>query len=126
MNKDEVIKRLQELNYPLNEYWLVAGGAMVLYGLRDNTSDIDLGCTKALADKLENDGFATSILEDGTRRISVAEDIEIFEEWLFDQTEIREGIPTISLKGLLEMKKSLGREKDQRDIRLIEKALQTK
>lgn len=124
MNKEEVVKRLQELNYPISEYWLVAGAAMVLYGLRENTSDIDLGCTKVLADQLEKHGFSTSILEDGSRRISVAEDIEIFEDWLFDKIEIREDIPIISLKGLLEMKKSLGREKDQQDIRLIEKALQ--
>ena len=124
MNKEEVVKRLQELNYPISEYWLVAGGAMVLYGLRENTSDIDLGCTKVLADQLEKHGFSTSILEYGSRRISVAEDIEIFEDWLFDKIEIRQDIPIISLKGLLEMKKSLGRETDQQDIRLIEKPLQ--
>ncbi len=124
MIKSEVIKRLQELNYAIDEYWVVAGGAMVLYDLRENTNDIDLGCTKALADKLEKCGYATSFLPDGTRRISVAEDIEIFEKWLFDKVEIRDGIPIISLKGLLEMKKSLGREKDRKDIQLIEQALQ--
>ena len=32
-------------------------------------------------------------------------------------------IPVISLKGLLEMKKSLGREKDLEDIKLIEKKM---
>lgn len=124
MTKSEVIKRLQELNYATDEYWLVAGGAMVLYDLRESTNDIDLGCTKALADELEKCGYATSLLPDGTRRISVAEDIEIFEKWLFDKVEIRDGIPIISLKGLLEMKKSLGREKDRKDIQLIEQALQ--
>ena len=124
MTKSEVIKRLQELNYATDEYWLVAGGAMVLYDLRENTNDIDLGCTKVLADELEKCGYATSLLPDGTRRISVAENIEIYEKWLFDKVEIRDGIPIISLKGLLEMKKSLGREKDRKDIQLIEQALQ--
>ena len=123
MTKEEVINRIMKLNFDSDEYWLVAGGAMVLYGLRENTNDIDLGCTQALADRLERCGYATSILPDGTRRISVAEDIEIFENWIFDKIEMREGISVISLKGLLEMKKSLGREKDRQDIELIEQAL---
>ena len=76
-----------------------------------------------LADTLENKGYLTALLSDGTRRISVADDVEIFEEWLFDKIEIRCGVPVISLKGLLEMKKGLGREKDIEDIKLIEEVL---
>ena len=53
----------------------------------------------------------------------MADDVEIFEEWLFDKIEIRYGVPVISLKGLLEMKKGLGREKDIEDIKLIEEML---
>ena len=95
----------------------------MLYGLRDATSDIDLGCSKSLADMLENNGLSTTKLSDGTRKITIANDIEIFEDWIFDKAEIREGISVISLKGLLEMKKSLGREKDLKDIELIEATL---
>lgn len=123
MTKSEIINRLLQLNFVSNEYWLITGGAMVLYDLRDTTRDIDLGCSTALADTLESYGYATTLLPDGTRKIYIAEDIEIFEEWIFDRVDIREGIPVISLKGLLEMKKSLGREKDLEDIKLIEKKL---
>ena len=123
MTKPEIINRLLQLNFESNEYWLITGGAMVLYDLRDTTRDIDLGCSTALADTLESCGYATTLLPDGTRKIYIAEDIEIFEEWIFDRVDIREGIPVISLKGLLEMKKSLGREKDLEDIKLIEKKL---
>lgn len=123
MIKADIIKRITELNYPANDYWLITGGAMVLYGLRDATNDIDLGCSKSLADMLEKNGFTTTRLSDGTRKITIADDIEIFEDWIFDKAEIREGISDISLKGLLEMKKSLGREKDLKDIELIEATL---
>ena len=123
MIKADIIKRITELNYPANDYWLITGGAMVLYGLRDATSDIDLGCSKSLADMLENNGFPTTKLSDGTRKITISDDIEIFEDWIFDKAEIGEGISVISLKGLLEMKKSLGREKDLKDIELIEATL---
>ena len=120
MVKEDIIKRLMDLNFPITDYWLITGGAMVLYGLRDATNDIDLGCSKSLADMLEKNGFTTTRLSDGTRKITIADDIEIFEDWIFDKAEIREGISVISLKGLLEMKKSLGREKDLKDIELIE------
>ena len=40
-----------------------------------------------------------------------------------DKVEILDEIPVISLKGLLEMKKSLNREKDYEDIKLIEQKL---
>lgn len=123
MTKSEIIARLKQLNYARGEYWVVAGSAMVLHGLRDTTHDIDLGCTKALADALENDGCKTVVLDDGTRKISAAEDIEIFENWLFDDIIVIDGVPVISLSGLLEMKKQLGRAKDIEDIKLIEAAL---
>lgn len=126
MIKEDIIKRLLELNYPPSEYWLITGGAMVLYGIKETTNDIDLGCSKFLADKLEAEGYLTTLLNDGTRRISIAEDVEIFEEWLFDKIEMRDGVPVISLNGLLEMKKGLGREKDIVDIKLIEAVLRGK
>ncbi len=123
MTKLDIIERLKLLNYARSEYWVVAGSAMVLHGLKDTANDIDLGCTKCLADALESGGCRTLVLDDGTRKISVAEDVEIFEGWLFDNVVIIEGIPVISLNGLLEMKKRLGREKDIEDIKLIEEAL---
>ena len=92
---------------------------MVLYGLREQTSDIDLGCTSELADYLQEKGFPTKQLPDGTRKIVVAEDVEIFENWLEDRVERFEGVSVISIQGLIGMKRALGREKDFRDIQLI-------
>lgn len=90
-----------------------------MYGLREQTSDIDLGCTSDLADLLQQEGFPVERMEDATRKIVVAEDVEIFENWLEDKVERFEGVPVISIQGLIEMKRALGREKDFRDIQLI-------
>ncbi len=121
MKKDEIIKRLRELPYDPAGYWVITGGAMVLYGFRDETGDIDLGCTKELADRLEKDGLLTDRYEDGRREFHIGEEIEIFEDWLCDKVGSVEGVPVISVRGLIEMKRSLGREKDLRDIELINK-----
>ena len=120
MNKNDIIRRLEDLNFDKTQYWVLAGSAMVMHGVREETADIDLGCSKSFADELEKQGYLTTIMEDGTRRITVAGDVEIFEDWIFDEVVFVENFPVISIKGLIEMKKSLGREKDLRDIELIE------
>ena len=119
--KLSLLRRLRKLPFSEKEYWVVAGGAMVLHGFRPQTRDIDLGCTALLADKLERQGYAVSYCEDGTRKILYSENIEIFENWSEDTVEIIDGVPVVSIDGLIEMKKKLGREKDLEDIALIEK-----
>lgn len=119
LDKKQIIARLEELHLDDTKYWLITGGAMVLYGLREQTSDIDLGCTSDLADLLQQEGFPVERMPDATRKIVVAEDVEIFENWLEDKVERFEGVPVISIQGLIEMKRALGREKDFRDIQLI-------
>ena len=124
-DKQSLPQRLKELSFPEKEYWVVAGGAMVLHGLRPQTHDIDLGCSTLLADKLEQQGYCVSHCEDGTRKIVYSEDIEIFENWIEDKVEIINGVPVVSVDGLIQMKRKLGRDKDLADIALIEKARKT-
>lgn len=68
-----LLQRLRELPFPEKEYWVVAGGAMVLHGFRQQTRDIDLGGSTRLADQLERQGYAVSRCEDGTRKIIYSE-----------------------------------------------------
>ena len=119
MNKAEMTAKLKAFPYDPAEYWVITGGAMVLYGIREETADMDLGCTTALAERLEQEGYLYKVTSDGNRWFKIGEDIEVFENWLYDTTEQICGIPVISLQGLIEMKKQIGREKDFRDIRLI-------
>lgn len=123
MNKVELLARLKQLDLDPQEYWLIAGSAMVMYGFRKETADIDMGCSKDLADQLEKQGYPVSEGWAGKRKIILAEDVEIFEDWLYDKVEMVDAIPVLSVKGLIEMKHILGREKDMRDIQLIENAL---
>lgn len=119
MDKKQLVEKMRSLPFNKSDYWLAAGGAMVLYGFKDQTQDIDLGCSKHLADVLEQQGYETVLLQDGLRRIIYESTIEIFELWLKDAVVMVEDIPVVSVKGLIEMKKDLGREKDYRDIDVI-------
>lgn len=120
-DKQSLIQCLKELSFPEKEYWVVAGGAMVLHGFKPQTRDIDLECSTFLADKLEQQGYFVSRCDDGSRKISYSEDIELFENWLEGTVEIKNGIPVVCVDGLIQMKKKLGREKDLTDIALMEK-----
>jgi len=121
-DKPSLIQRVRRLAFPDKEYWVVAGGAMVLHGFRPLTHDIDLGCSTLLADQLERQGCAVTRYADGTRKIAYADDVEIFENWLEGTVEHIDGVPVVSVDGLIEMKRKLGREKDWADIALIERS----
>ena len=123
MNKDEITQLLHAFPYSREDYWVITGGAMVLYGIKDDTADVDLGCNSRMADELELDGFFVRYTESGNRQFKYGEHIEIFENWLNDSVTHVAGLPVITLKGLIEMKRELGREKDFKDIRMIEEYL---
>ena len=119
MQKTDILNRLDALGLDKHQYWVITGSAMVLYSIREQTHDIDPGCTAALADRLEKHGVPVIRQPDGGRKFTIGEDVELFENWLYDTVQFIDGIPVISLKRLIEMKQRLGREKDRRDIRLI-------
>ena len=124
MNRQDIIKRLNSFPYSKDEYWVITGSAMVLYGIREMTHDIDMGCTSRMADQLEKDGYVSTLTESGNRKFLIEDDIEIFENWKYGSIERIDDIPVLSLDGLIEMKKSLGREKDYRDILLIKEFME--
>ena len=119
MNKQEILNTLSEFPYDRNEYWVITGRAMVLYDIRKQTADINLGCSGQLADRLEADGYLFRRTDDGKRWFRYGEDIEVFEDWAAGATETVCGFRIISIPALIAMKQALGRDKDKTDIGLI-------
>ena len=126
MNRAEIKRRVKELPFDPNAFWVVAGAAAVLYGVRDETGDLDLGCTTELADRLDREGIECRRSGDGTRAFKIGEDLELFEHWLYDRVVMLDEIPVISLPGLLTMKERLGRPKDRSDVERIKTLLEEK
>ena len=123
MNKLEIEKRLRRTELRGGGYWIAAGGAMVMRGIRQETRDIDLGCTAELADRLEACGYCTGRTPDGKRKIALCDGIDLFEDWLCDRVETVDGFPVVSVAGIIKMKEALGREKDLADRALIKEFL---
>ena len=123
LRREEIIGLLKEAAFDTDEYWVTSGAAMVLYGIKGMTRDIDLGCTSRMADRLEQEGYHVDVLRDGSRRIAFSNTIELFENWIEDKAVLLEGFPVISLDGMVKMKEKLGRKKDLEDIHLIKEHL---
>jgi len=120
MNKKDIILKLKELNFDNSDYWVIAGAALVLHGVRNETKDIDLACSKNLFNYLLLQGYSVDRTKLGYRKITLTEDIEIFEEWETTGINIIDGIPTANLENIRKMKMQMGREKDFQDIKLID------
>ena len=122
MKAEDIRRRLAELALDTNEYRINAGGAMVLHGLLEETHDLDIWCTKKLGDALAQ-RCDVQVLPDGTRRFVPAPDVEIYENMLPGETVFLNGIPVAPLEDVLALKRQLNREKDRRDIAVLEAAI---
>lgn len=124
LTKEDVIARLGALDLNPGHYWVTAGAALLFYGLRETTADIDLGCDRVLADQLEVRGYDMRREADGRRRFHLPGQVDISEDFGLGPVQQIQGIPVVSPAGVLALKRFLNREKDQADIRRLEEYLQ--
>lgn len=57
LGREDILGLLKSTSLLGEECWLTSGAALVLYGVKEGTRDIDLVCTTALADRLEAEGI---------------------------------------------------------------------
>jgi hypothetical protein len=125
-----IIQKIKELNFPLDQYVVVGSGTMDVLGIRP-ASDIDIAVTKELHQKLREGGewkeyekYNKIFLVDDTFEIIP----ELFWEGYYTTTKeaissalVIEGIPFMNLDELIKFKTAMGREKDRIDIEMIKK-----
>ena len=69
MNRKEIIKELKKYNLDPKKYIVISGAAMVLYGFKDETPDIDISVTKEYKkelSKLKEEGDTLYVSTTGT------------------------------------------------------------
>ena len=123
MNKEDIIIKIKKVGLDLNDYWVIAGAAMVLQGIRNDTKDIDLACSTKLFCHFVEQGYSVTSNSLGYRKITLQKDIEVFENWEVLGIDYIEGIPTANIESIREMKIKMGREKDLLDVKLIDNVL---
>lgn len=125
LNRNQILDKLKSLNFPKNQYCVMTGAALVIHGVRPDTTDIDIGCTSKLFKELLHRGFEL-IEKESFEAIVIDGYIEIFEDWVPENIELIEGIPVADINSIRQYKERLGRDKDIRDIELIDRFLEQK
>lgn len=124
MDKQEIIKRLRDLNLPKDEYYVLSGASLVLREIREKYSDIDLCISEELfadvkdrlkmtPDKINSCNFyhlsdSLEIVVDKKSRFNMEKDDEFNLE---------------DINTILAFKESRNLPKDQQDIVNIKKYL---
>lgn len=128
----DIIQKIKELNIPNNKYVVICSGTMAVLGIRE-ANDIDISVTEELFDELKETGEWKEFEKYG--RPFLKKDVfEINKHLSWDKYSITiqeanksalfiEGIPFMNLDELIKFKNAMGREKDFKDIELIEKYL---
>lgn len=116
--------KLKELNLEAGSYIVVGSGILGALGIRES-GDIDLIVSQEVYDRFEADGWGHGQWSD---HIVLQQDVfDLGRIWygksvadLLVNAQYVEYVPYLSLEDVYEWKKNLGREKDLRDLKLIE------
>ena len=126
MNKSELYDLINKLELPVSEYCVLSGGSLVMHNIRESTNDLDIDITKNGFELLKNK-FSPTLIDKEKKQYKITENIECFLDNNFEtDIEIVDGYPCQSLISVYKFKKRLNKDKDQKDILAIKKALNIK
>ena len=126
MNKLEFIEKLDSLNLDKNRYCVIAGGMMLLRGLRKETADIDIKIRPDYFDELKT-RFDFKKSPKYPYLYNISDDIEVAVlDYDDDDTEIVDGRRTESPEMLLKWMLKHNRPKDQEKIRILQSFIDSK
>ena len=126
MNKEEYLSKLDELNLDKDNYCIISGGSMLLYGLKETTADIDIKVLPSYFEKIkERLSFKKS--PKFSYLYELSEDIEVAVlEFNKENINFVDGYPVESLELQLEWMIKNNREKDKDSIIKIKEYLESK
>ena len=128
MNKEQIIKILKKYKLNNKEYIVISGAAMVILGIKEKTNDIDISVTKEYYEYLKNNYNVTfDKINRYNNEVYFIDNVINFGIDYYTENYINvDGINVESPNEILKLKRSLNREKDLKDIKLIENYMKDK
>ena len=120
LSKKDVLTIVRALEFDRNSYWIIMGAALVAHGVRRMTSDIDLAASDHLFEVLTENGYAPLVSGNGRSKIALEPLVTLYRSWTPSAWVVIAGFQVASLESISEEKRKLNREKDLRDVSLIE------
>ncbi len=128
MNKEQIIKILKKYKLNIKEYIVISGAAMVILGIKEKTNDIDISVTKEYYEYLKNNYNVTfDKINRYNNEVYFIDNVINFGIDYYTENYINvDGINVETPNEILKLKRSLNREKDLKDIKLIENYMKDK
>ncbi len=137
MNFQTQFENLKKLNLPTDQFAVVSSGSLSVRGIRDS-EDLDVIVTPKFLNELSKE-YKVELNNWGIKTLCLENDIEILNpnqsiygnggdiglDEIFGKADIFDGIKFMNLTQLRQIKLQLGREKDLRDVELIDRYLST-
>ena len=125
MNREEIIRKLKEYNLDVERYIIISGSAMVLYGIKDETPDIDISVTEDYEEELLENNIALieHVSSDGTLSYIINDELNFGQNYYSTNKVFIEGLPVQSIEDIIKLKEFLNRDKDKKDLELIKRYL---
>lgn len=123
MNRIDIINTLHKYELNNTKYMVLSGAAMVLYGIKDSTDDIDISLDDTYYDELLTK--YDCVLEMGKDDVYYIDNVINFGRDYYNKEDIVyvDNIPVQSIDAIIKLKKSLNRDKDIKDLSKIDKYL---
>lgn len=121
MTREELINNLKKYNFDNNKYLVISGGATVLLGIKDHTSDIDIAVTPDYYNYLINNyNCIFDRINEFNNKCYIIDNIINFGiDYYSEKKNIIDDIPVQTKEDLIKLKEFLNREKDKADIKKI-------
>lgn len=126
----DIIEQVHSLQLPMGQYTVIGSGILSALGIRPH-EDIDLLVTRELYDQFKIEGWEENEIVPGffvvkKGNVEASPDMVSIPGYmpnlkkLIKDAQMISGVPFMSLEELVKFKTALGREKDQKDIKLID------
>ena len=124
MKKDDLLKLLEELNFPKNEYYVLSGASLVLRGIRKEAGDLDLCISLDLFNQIKDKYGLTDDKKNECGFYKISDNLEVVVNQNENfKMENGEKYNLEDLKTILDFKIKRNKPKDQKDIENIKKYL---
>ena len=125
MKKVELLNLLEKLNFPKDEYYVLSGASLVLRGIREEASDLDLCISEELFNQIEDKYELTDDKKNECGFYKIHDNLEVVVNKK-EKFKMEEGekYNLEDLKTILDFKIKRNKPKDQKDIENIKKYLE--
>lgn len=121
MNKEEILSVLENYNFDKDNYIVISGASMVLQGVKEYTSDIDIVVSQEYFEYLLSNYECVfeRVNEYGKEVYFIGNVINFSTTYYDSEYTLVNGIKVQSIESIIELKSKLNREKDKNDINLL-------